>query len=85
MRDELGVDHLAVLKSMIVKKDSIENRAMRGCCYEINRSREEILALRDAIEVLIAAFCPGDDWRGVFVRDHADAALGFCGLKNDLP
>ena len=83
MKTELGCDHLAVLESMIVKKDSLENRAMRGCCGEIKRSRAEIESLRDAIEVMIAAFCHGDDWRGVYVRDQADAAMGFSGLKND--
>lgn len=71
----LGVDHLAVLEGMIVKKDSVQNRAMRGCCGELKRSRDEIESLRSAIEVMIAAFCPGDDWVGVYVRDQADAAL----------
>ena len=79
---ELGVDHLAVLESMIVKKDSVQNRVMRGCCGEIKRSRNEIERLRSAVKVMIAAFCLGDNWVGVYVRDQADAALSYTPTPN---
>lgn len=72
---EFGVDHLAVLESLIVKKDSVQNRAIRVCAYELKKSRDDIECLRSAVEALIGAFCPGDDWIGVDVRDQADAAI----------
>ena len=71
---DIGVDHLAVLESMIVDKDSMQNRALRACAYELRLLRAEVECLRSVLEEIAGA--SGFDNINGWARNKARQALG---------
>lgn len=41
----------------------------------MTKSEQDLCNLIDALEWMIEAFCPGDDWKDIPVRKAADEAI----------